>query len=408
MSAGYLSLLRERQFGSLFATQVTNVLATSISGLYLGTVVNAATGSTFLTSFAMFAPSLASLLGAASLMSLADTSSPRALMTALQLLSAICMAAQALPLPLWMRFVLLIFSGLLAAISSGLQLGLVVTSVGRDNYAMARSLLNLTNGAMQICGFAFAGALIQFVDPPPMFVALGILMALGACVVLWGIPATPRPGVEPGNVRRSTGFAATQAVNKWALRHPNVRVLLLALWVPNGIVVGAESLFIPYAHDNAGYLLAAGAVGMLFGDLVVGRWMRSDTRRRINLYQRVLLAAPYLIFFIELPWMLAALLVLLASLGFSASLGLQERLVAHIPQDRIGQVQGLESSGRLAAQGIFALAAGGTAELLGAGYTITLFGALSLLVTASLMSRLARANTQQEPGPPTTRVAQES
>ncbi|MGN8343730.1 MFS transporter [Pseudomonas sp. SMV71] len=408
MSAGYLSLLRERQFGSLFATQVTNVLATSISGLYLGTVVDAATGSTFLTSFAMFAPSLASLLGAASLMSLADTSSPRALMTALQLLSAICMGAQALPLPLWMRFVLLIFSGLLAAISSGLQLGLVVTSVGRDNYAMARSLLNLTNGAMQICGFAFAGALIQFVDPPPMFVALGILMALGACVVLWGIPPTPRPGIEPGIVRRSTGFAATQAVNKWALRHPNVRVLLLALWVPNGIVVGAESLFIPYAHDNAGYLLAAGAVGMLFGDLMVGRWMRSDTRSRINLYQRVLLAAPYLIFFIELPWMVAALLVLLASLGFSASLGLQERLVAHIPQDRIGQVQGLESSGRLAAQGIFALAAGGTAELLGAGYTITLFGALSLLVTASLMPRLARVNTLQEAGPPTTRAAQES
>lgn len=390
MSAGYLSLLRERQFGSLFGTQVTNVLATSISGLYLGTVVNAATGSTFLTSFAMFAPSLANLLGAASLMSLADTSSPRALMTALQLLSAICMGAQALPLPLWMRFVLLIFSGLLAAISGGLLLGLVATSVGRNNYAMARSLLNLTNGAMQICGFAFGGVLIQILAPPPMFVGLGILMSLGACIVLWGIAPTPRSGTQTDKAHRSTGFATTLAVNKWALRHPHVRVLLLALWVPNGIVVGAESLFIPYAHDNAGYLLAAGAVGMLFGDLVVGRWLRSDTRNRINLYQRVLLAAPYLIFFIELPWTIAALLVLIASLGFSASLGLQERLVAYIPQDRIGQIQGLESSGRLAAQGIFALAAGGTAELLGAGYTITVFGALSLLVTATLMSRLAQ------------------
>lgn len=390
MSAGYLSLLRERQFGSLFATQVTNVLATSMSGLYLGTVVNAATGSTFLTSFAMFAPSLANLLGAASLMSLADTSSPRALMTVLQLLSAICMGAQALPLPLWIRFVLLLFSGLLAAISGGLQLGLVATSVGRNNYAMARSLLNLTNGAVQICGFAFGGVLIQIVDPPPMFVALAILMTLGACIVLWGLPSTSRPGTQINKAHRSTGFATTQAVNKWALRHPHVKVLLLALWVPNGIVVGAESLFIPYAQDNAGYLLAAGAVGMLFGDLVVGRWLRSDTRRRINFYQRVLLAAPYLIFFIELPWTFAALLVLIASLGFSASLGLQERLMDHIPQDRIGQVQGLESSGRLAAQGIFALAAGGTAELLGAGYTITIFGALSLLVTAALMSRLAQ------------------
>ncbi|WP_397458492.1 MFS transporter [Pseudomonas asplenii] len=390
MSVGYLALLRERQFGSLFATQVTNVLATSVSGLYLGTLVNAATGSTFLTSFAMFAPSLANLLGAASLMSLADTSSPRALMTALQLMSALCMGAQALPLPIWARFMLLIFSGLLAAISGGLQLGLVATSVERQHYAMARSLLNLTNGAVQICGFAFGGMLIQIVDSSWMFTALGLLMMLGTCIVLWGIGSNARPHARSTGASRSTGFAATLAVNQWALRHTDIRVLLLALWVPNGIIVGAESLFIPYAHGNAGYLLAAGAVGMLFGDLVVGRWLCAETRNKINIYQRVLLAAPYLVFFLELPWILAALLVLIASLGFSASLGLQERLVALTPQDRVGQVQGLESSGRLAAQGFFALAAGGTAEVLGVGLTMTIFAVLSLGVTATLMSRLAQ------------------
>jgi predicted MFS family arabinose efflux permease len=389
MSVGYITLLRQRQFGSLFATQVTTVLATSISGLYLGTLVNAATGSAFLTSFAMFAPALANLLGAASLMSLADTSSPRGLMTALQVASALTIAAQALPIPLWMRFGLLILCGFLIAISSGLRLGLVVKTVASEHYTLARSLLNLTNGAVQICGFAFGGLFLQIIEPSPMFIALGVIMASGAVAIQWGIrsPDPDRVATPAGAFSGSKGVGTTHAVNKWAFGNPPIRSLLFALWVPNGIVVGVESLFIPYAHGNAGYLLAAGAIGMLCGDLFVGRCVNAQTRAKINAYQRLLMAAPYLLFCLELNWMFAALLVLLASLGFSASLGLQEQMVALTPTDRLGQIQGLESAGRLAAQAIFALAAGATADVLGAGYTMSMFGALSLLVTLVLISR---------------------
>ncbi|MCV2353165.1 MFS transporter [Paucibacter sp. B2R-40] len=374
----------------MFAAKITTVLATSISGLCLGIIVNESTKSPLLTSFAMFAPSLANMLGATSLMSLADSSSPRALATILQLGCAACVGAQALPLPIWMRFLLLTLSGLLMAILSGLQFGVVARTVEKHKYAMARSLLNLSNGAMQICGYALGGVLIHVVSQTQIFLSLGLLMALAAGIIFWGIiPTNISTTLKSGRTKRSV-FAETKANNKWAVLDPKIRILLLALWIPNGIIVGAESLFISYAHEKAGYLLAAGAVGMLCGDLVIGRYLRSDTRNRINVYQRVLLAAPYLLFCFVLPWTLAAPLVLIASLGFSASLGLQERLVALTPEDRVGHVQGLESSGRVSAQGVFALAAGGTAEVLGAGYTISVFGALSLLVTALLVPRLTK------------------
>ena len=65
-----------------------------------------------------------------------------------------------------------------------------------------------------------------------------------------------------------------------ALRSPVTRPLYIALWVPNGLIVGCESLFVPYGHAGsgghgavAGWLFAATAAGMMAGDLLVGRFV---------------------------------------------------------------------------------------------------------------------------------------
>lgn len=388
MRRTYTSLLAERQFSSLFLTQVFTVLATSITSLFLGTIVHTATGSPLLTSFAMFAPSLANLIGAAGFMSMADSTSPRWSMFLLQIAVAVCVGAQAFGVPLWMRFVLLIAGGAATSISAGLRLGLINRTVRNEGYVNARSLLNLSNGAVQALGFAFGAVLLRVVSAAVMFTTLGILLTLGALVVLLGVRTSPSPGVS-ADARRA-GLTKTHEVNTWALRHSRVRTLLLTLWIPNGIIVGGESLFIPYADHHAGYLLSAGAAGMLLGDLMVGRWLSERSRQKISVPQRVLLAAPYLAFCLTIPWLPAALLVFLASLGFSASLGLQEQLVATTPQECAGQVQGLESSGRIAAQGVFALVAGAVAELLEPGLTISILAAISLIITTILTVGLRR------------------
>ncbi|MEU4291426.1 hypothetical protein AB0E63_24625 [Kribbella sp. NPDC026596] len=47
----------------------------------------------------------------------------------------------------------------------------------------------------------------------------------------------------------------------------------------DGLMVGCEALFVPYAGPRAGWLLAAGAAGMMTGDLVVGRFLTRTGRR---------------------------------------------------------------------------------------------------------------------------------
>ncbi len=72
--------------------------------------------------------------------------------------------------------------------------------------------------------------------------------------------------------------------------------MYLALWVPNGLIVGCESLFVPYAPRHAGLLFAFAALGMLAGDTLAGRFVPARWRERLSAPLRLLLAAPYLVF----------------------------------------------------------------------------------------------------------------
>lgn len=382
----YGSLLKDPRFFGIFATQVTTVFSTSVTGLSIGFLVNHETGSTFLTSLATFAPSLANAFGAFGFMSHADTRRPRQLMVLLQTCLAFTLCAQALPLPVPIRLALLLVGGVFTAVGAGIRLGLLQRIVPPQSYAPARSLLNLANGTIQVVGFALGSLLLRSVPRSMLFCALTVLLLLGAALLLITLP---RDRVASNDADPADSVQRTFRVNGWAFREPNIRVFLLALWIPNGIVVGAESLFIPFGKSQAGLLLSAGAAGMLLGDLVSGRFLSRGERSRINFAQRIIMASLYIVFWFNPSVILACLAVLIGSTGFSASLYLQERLVRLTPPDRKGQIQGLESSGRVASQGIFALIAGGLAEVLGPGATMGLMGSLSLFAVLLIQPRIA-------------------
>lgn len=161
-------------------------------------------------------------------------------------------------------------------------------------------------------------------------------------------------------------------------------------------IVGCESLFIPLAGRHAGYLYAATAAGMLAGDIVVGRFVPEQVRDRWLEPLRILLAAPYLALLFHPPLGLVAALAGLASVGYAASLPLQERLVRLTSPDVRGQALGLNATGLLAFQGIGAVLAGTLAELTGAGpaaagTAIGIAAALSLGVAVALIPGLRRA-----------------
>ena len=197
---------------------------------------------------------------------------------------------------------------------------------------------------------------------------------------------------------RATGPAVrrSRAVNRLLLGSATLRPVYLALWVPNGLVVGCEALIVPFAGDGAGFLFAATAVGMLAGDVLMGRVVPPQWRDRLVEPARLLLAVPWLFFLLEPSLVIACVLAAIASVGYCASLPLQERLVTRTAPDIRGQVLGLHGLGMTAMQGAGALLAGAVATLLGAdaraaALAIGVMAMASVLVTLSLVPGLRRS-----------------
>ena len=167
--------------------------------------------------------------------------------------------------------------------------------------------------------------------------------------------------------------------------------------MPNGLIVGCESLFVPYAPRHAGLLFAFAALGMLAGDTLAGRFVPQRWRERLGAPLRLLLAAPYLIFALHPALPLAVAAVVLASVGYSASLLLQQRLMALTPDELSGHALGLHSSGMLAMQGVGAALAGAIAQQTSPATAMAVMAAASLAVTLALAPGLRNRPARRGP-----------
>jgi predicted MFS family arabinose efflux permease len=160
--------------------------------------------------------------------------------------------------------------------------------------------------------------------------------------------------------------------------------------VPNGLIVGCEALFVPYDPAAAGVLYVAGALGMLAGDTALGRFVPPGWRARLVTPLRFLLAAPFLLFVVEMPLPLAVVVVAVATFGYGATLLLQERLVALTGEETRGQALGLHSAGMLTMQAVGASVAGAVAQFLAPGDAMAVMATASLVVSLVLTPLLAR------------------
>jgi predicted MFS family arabinose efflux permease len=231
-----------------------------------------------------------------------------------------------------------------------------------------------------------------------LFAVSAALLLLAVIWLRWGLPDRPPRATGRTVVRR------TRQVNRHLLSSPVLRPLYLYLWVPNGLVVGCEALFVPFAGHAAGYLFAVTAAGMLAGDVVVGRFVPESLRDRMIGPLRLLLAVPYVACVVSPPVVVVAVLGMVASFGYSASLPLQERLLAHTDADTRGQVLGLSSVGMMVLQAVGALLGGAAGQLLarvsatpqvGAARGMSVMAAASVVVTLSLTRALRRSTLPQ-------------
>lgn len=382
----YQELFRTPEFTPLFLTSAGQVAAQTVSGLALSTLVYTATGSPLLSALAMFGPSLAQVIGATMLLSAADRLPPRATLTTLSMVFAIGMTGAAVPgLPVAAVLGIVLGLGVVSALGGGVRLGLLNEILSKEGYLLGRSTINMSTGLMQILGFATGGVLVALLSPRGALLTGAALYLTAAAVARLGLSRRP-----PRATGRAT-IGQTWRNNARLLSSPPRRTVFLALWVPNGLVVGCESLYVPYAPDHAGLLFAAGAAGMLAGDILIGRFVPSRWRSRLTVPLLLLLAVPHLIFFLGPALPLAVAAITLATVGYAASLVSQERLMALTPDELSGHALGLHSAGMLTMQGVCALLAGTVAEWTSPATGITVLAAASVAVTLVLARGLREA-----------------
>jgi predicted MFS family arabinose efflux permease len=387
----YRELFRTPEYTPFFFSFAAQNAALTIGGLSLATLVYRATDSPLLSAVSMFGPQLAQMLGATFLLSGADRLPPRATLGHIRLAFAVCTAVPALPgLPIGAVFGIVFLQGLIASLGGGVIGGLLNEILPKDGFVLGRSVFNMASGLMQVIGFATGGALLTLLSPRACLLLSAALYVVAALLVRLGLTARPP---------RSSGrpsVSATWRTNALLWSSRPRRLTYLGLWVPNGLVVGCESLFVSYDSGAAGALFASAALGMFVGDLTVGRLVPPALRPRLDIPLRLLLATPYLFFALRpgMPW--AALAACVASVGFGASLVLQERLMALISDELAGHTFGLLSAGMLTMQGVGAALAGSVAQLTSPATAMTLMAAASAAVTLTLAT-LARREPRETP-----------
>ncbi|WP_405871834.1 MFS transporter [Streptomyces sp. NBC_00005] len=388
----YRDLFRTPEFTPFFLATAAHTAALTIGGLALGTLVFRATGSPLLSAVSMFGPQLAQVLGATFLLSGADRLPPRATLAGIGLAAAIGTALLALPgLPIAAVFGVVLVQGLIASLGTGVRWGLLNEILSKGGYLLGRSVFNMLSGLMQVIGFATGGILLTLLSPRACLLLAAALYATAALGTRLGLSARPpRTSGRPS-------VAATWRTNALLWSSRSRRLTYLGLWIPNGLMVGCESLYVSYAPHAAGALFACGALGMFVGDMTVGRLVPPGLRRRLAVPLLLLLATPYLFFVLQPGVALAAAAATVSSVGFGASLVQQERLMELTPDELTGHALGLHSAGMLTMQGVSASLAGSVAQLTSPATAMTVMALASVCVT--LMLATAARRGAPEPAP---------
>lgn len=400
----YRSLFAVREFRVLFVNTCIVMLSVAASGLAVGTVVYDATGSALLTGLSMFGGPLVSLVASQFLLATSDLLRPRTALMLQMGAALVTDAPQAIPgLPWQARFGLLAVFFVANSMASGAQWVIVRDLVADESFVLARSALNLAVGGMQVLGYAVGGLALLWLRPTGLFVlaaAADLVCLINIAVGIVDRPARGHSdeGAGRGVVRR------TRIVNKRLLGSPITRPLYLAMWVPNGLIVGCEAMFVPYAHSTdgghasaAGWLFAAAAAGMMLGDLTIGRFARRRLRDRLIEPLRLLLAAPYVLALLSPAPTTLVPLAFVASVGYAASLPLQDRLLRHTPDDISGQAMGLYGQGLMVGQAVGAICAGVVADLLSPAHAMGVMALASLTITLLVTPGLRRSASRTEP-----------
>ncbi|MCZ4097733.1 MFS transporter [Streptomyces sp. So13.3] len=404
----YREVLADQRFRLLFVTRTVTITADALRILTLSVLIFATTGSPLMGALTFGIGFLPQLAGSMLLGSLADRVRPRRLIAAgylLEFAAAVAMALAHLPVV----FILLLVAvvAFLTPVFQGASNRLVADTLTGDAYVLGRSLSSMSSSGAQLLGLAGGGIAVTFLGSRHALLLSAGAYLVASVAVRLRLPDLPAPDKGSGSGSRSGSGSLVRhswSGNRALFANPRVRKLLLAQWLPSAFAASAESLVVPFAgwrgfpDGTAGFLLACLPVGMLLGNLVVGRFVLPATRERLVAVLVAVIGLPLAGFAFGPPWPVCAVLLLVTGTGFAYSLGLQRSFLDALPEDSRGQAFGLLSSGMMTVQGVGPAVFGAAAEVVSVGAAISLAGIASLAMAGYLAresrgARLSPAET---------------
>jgi hypothetical protein len=384
----YRQLFGVGEFRALFAAQLFGAGAMTAQGLALSVLIYSRTGSPLLAAVAYLGGYVPQAVGVAAFSSVADRVAPRALLVGSDVVRAgsfALIATDVLPVAAVLAVIMVCGFGYGAV--GGVRYLILRDMLPADDYILGRSTLNVAVGGMQIVGYAMSGTLLALVGPVAALWTAAAMAVVAVAVDRLGLRSRPAR-----RVGRPSVTASWQA-NRLVLADRRLRRLLAAQWLPNGLIVGAEALYVPYAGHRAVFLFIAAAVGMLVGDLLIGRCVSTARRPQLSTALYLLLAAPYVGFLAHPPIAIATALVAVASLGYGGTLGVQQLFADEVAPEQQGQAFSLASAGQLSSQGVAAWGVGGLAETMPTGAAMATTAALSIVITLMIVRGVATPPT---------------
>ncbi|MFE6963263.1 MFS transporter [Streptomyces sp. NPDC057696] len=390
--ATYREVLAEPRFRLLFSTRTVAITAGSLRITTFSVLVFAATGSALLSAMAFGIGFLPQLFGSLLLGSLADQLPPRALIAggyALECAAALLLALVRMPIAASLGVVALV--ALATPVFSGASSRLVAQWLEGDAYVLGRSLNNMASSGAQLFGLALGGAAVAVLGPHRALAVSAALYCGCALAIRIRLPRL-QPGESGGAKGGGSAVRASLHGAGTLLRGHKVRRLMLAQWLPSAFVTGAEGLIVAYAggrHFAPGWyavLMGCLPVGMLVGDLLVGRLLRPPTRERLVVPLTALMGLPLLGFAAEPGVGVSSCLLLLCGFGFAYGLGLQRPFLEALPQDGQGQAFGLLGSGNMTLQGVGPACLGSVAAGIGTGGAIAVAGGAVALTAGWILT----------------------
>jgi MFS family permease len=393
----YRELFRDAEFTGMYVADVLTMAGTYLSRLAVAVLVYARTSSVGLTALT-FAISFAPYLFAPLLSTLADRLPRKHLLVAGDLVRALLVPVLLIPgVPLALMLLVLFTLELIQIPFGAARLATLADILPDERFSVGNALVASTRQAVQVGGFVVGGAVIAASSAELALVIDAVTYAASALLILAFVRHRPLPW-GPGNPPPRL-FAGTLEGVRFVTRTPGMPQLFVLLALGPGMIVVAEGLAVPFAHQLgghaqlAGIIMATAPIGNVIGFAIAGRL---SLERQRKLVYPLAAAGGITVALAGLAGALtgSAVLVVPVLIVSGATLAylnaIQAEIAGVVPREARGRVFGLGNAVMMLAQGLAVAAAGALAEWDSISRVLVVVGLLGLVAVGAVAAARKR------------------